>query len=136
MLFHPPTHVLLIFITIRAIVGFTLAIVFQLAHVADDNTFAAKATETINSEWAVHQVETTSNFSREGKLAQWYTGGLNFQIEHHLFPRICHIHYSSISEIVRKTCTDYGVSYISYPTFCEGVTAHHRFLKQLGQQNS
>lgn len=97
---------------------------------------APKSTESIDSEWAVHQVEMTSNFSPESKLAQWYTGGLNFQIEHHLFPCICHIHYSSISEIIRKTCKDYGVSYISYPTFCEGVTTHHRFLKQLGKQNS
>ncbi len=88
---------------------------------------------TIENEWAIHQVETTANFAPRNKLAAWYLGGLNFQIEHHLFSNICHIHYPEISKIVVSVCQEFGVSYVSYPTVRSALLGHYRFLKQLGR---
>ncbi|MFQ5693495.1 MAG: fatty acid desaturase [Nitrospinota bacterium] len=90
-------------------------------------------TGSIDNEWAIHQVETTADFAPKNKVAAWYLGGLNFQIEHHLFPEICHIHYTAISKIVEKTCRDFSIFYVSYPTVRSAIAAHYRFLRTLGR---
>ena len=134
MFFHPVLHVILAFLFVQFILGFSIAIIFQLAHIVEDNAFPVpvKNTGHVESEWAIHQVETTADFAPTNKLAAWCLGGLNFQIEHHLFPRICHIHYPAISKIVANTCQEYGISYISYPSIRKAILAHYRFLKNLG----
>jgi linoleoyl-CoA desaturase len=121
---------------VHFLLGITMATVFQLAHVVEDNAFPEPhpVTGAIENEWAIHEVETTANFARKNKLAAWYFGGLNFQIEHHLFPRVCHIHYPAISTIVENTCREFGVKYMSYPTIRAAVASHFRFLKKLGQK--
>ncbi len=136
MFFHPILYVILTFLGIHLVLGLTLAVVFQLAHVIEGNTFPAPDAKTgnIENEWAIHEVETTANFAPKSKFAAWYMGGLNFQIEHHLFAKISHIHYPAISKIVEKTCKEFSVSYISYPTFRSAVLAHLRFLKKLGKK--
>ncbi len=136
MFFHPILQVLTFFLVVHFVLGVTMATVFQLAHVVDDNTFPSPDPESgeIDNEWAIHEVETTANFAPKSKLAAWYCGGLNFQIEHHLFPRVCHIHYPSISTIVERTCREFGISYVSYPTLGAAVDAHLRFLKKLGRK--
>lgn len=136
LFFHPLLHVLIAFICIHLVLGFTLSIVFQLAHTVEGNTFPKpnETTGNIENEWAIHQVETTANFAPKSKLAAWYQGGLNFQIEHHLFSNISHIHYPAISEIVQKTCREFGVSYVSYPTVWSAVVGHYRFLKDMGKR--
>jgi linoleoyl-CoA desaturase len=136
MFFHPVLHVLLAFVGIHLVLGFTLSIVFQLAHTIEGNTFPKpdEVSGNIENEWAIHQVETTVDFAPLNKLAAWYLGGLNFQIEHHLFSKICHIHYPALSKIVEKTCREFSVSYISYPTVRSAVAAHYRFLKMLGKK--
>lgn len=136
LLFHPILHVLIAFVGIHLILGFTLSIVFQLAHTVEGNTFPTPHQESgeIENEWAIHQVETTANFAPRNKLAAWYQGGLNFQIEHHLFSNICHIHYPAISKIVQKTCLEMGVPYVSYPTVRSAVLGHFRFLRNLGKK--
>ena len=135
MFFHPVLHVLAFFLLVHAVLGFTMATVFQLAHVIEDNTFPAPDPETgeIHNEWAIHEVETTSDFAPNSKLLGWYCGGLNYQIEHHLFPRICHIHYPALSKIVERTCREFGITYVSHPTLREAVLAHFRYLKKLGR---
>ena len=82
---------------------------------------------------ALHQVKTTVNFARRNPVLCWFLGGLNFQIEHHLFPMICHVHYPAICRIVEQTCKDFGVKYAQHPTFWSGVASHYRWLKQMGQ---
>jgi linoleoyl-CoA desaturase len=136
LLFHPLLHVLIAFVGVHLILGFTLSIVFQLAHTVEGNTFPApqKESGTIENEWAIHQVETTANFAPRNKLASWYQGGLNFQIEHHLFTNICHIHYPAVSKIVEKTCSEMGISYVCYPTVRSAILGHYRFLKNLGKR--
>ncbi|RMF61523.1 MAG: acyl-CoA desaturase [Calditrichaeota bacterium] len=134
MFFYPVLQVLGLFLVVHLVLGLTMAIVFQLAHVVEDNAFPRPNPETgeIENEWAIHEVETTANFAPKNKLVSWYCGGLNFQIEHHLFPRICHIHYPAISQIVEQTCREFGITYVSYPTVREAVATHLRFLKKLG----
>lgn len=134
--FQPLLHVLIAFLGVHIMLGFTLSLVFQLAHTVEHNTFPTPDAQTgmMAREWAVHEVETTANFAPTNALARWCLGGLNFQIEHHLFPHICHVHYPAISAIVRKTCDEFSLAYVSYPTVRSAVAVHYRFLKTLGNR--
>ncbi len=120
--------------TIHFAAGFILTVVFQLAHVVettDHDTIEGK--DTLPNSWAIHQVKTTSNFARDNWLLNWYVGGLNFQVEHHLFPHICHVHYRKISDIVKQTVEEHGLTYHEFKTFRGAVKSHYRTLKQFGQ---
>jgi linoleoyl-CoA desaturase len=114
--------------------GIALSIVFQLAHVVEHTVFPLPNEDTnkMDQEWAIHQLNTTANFSTRNKVISWFLGGLNFQIEHHLFPKISHIHYPVISQIVKETCADYNVGYIEYPSFFSAFKAHLFHIKKLG----
>ena len=83
--------------------------------------------------FAAHQVETTVDFAQKSKFLCWWLGGLNFQIEHHLFPKICHIHYPALAKIVEATSREYGVKYHVEPTFMSGLRSHYRYLKKMGR---
>jgi linoleoyl-CoA desaturase len=87
----------------------------------------------IDNDWAVHELITTSDFARDNHLLNWYVGGLNFQIEHHLFPHICHIHYRKIAPIVEKTAKEFGYTYNLKPTFYDAFRSHVQRLKELGR---
>jgi linoleoyl-CoA desaturase len=114
--------------------GLTLAIVFQLAHVVEHAEFDAAGVDPvkIENEWAIHQVKTTANFAFSNKLVTWFVGGLNYQIEHHLFPRISHIHYPAISKIVKETCEKFELNYIYFPTTRSAIASHVRFMHTMG----
>ena len=127
-------HIVAGFFVMHYIAGFVLAIIFQPAHVIESSTFEdASKSDTIEENWAVHQLKTTCNFAQKNRLLSWYVGGLNYQIEHHLFPNICHIHYRKISKIVRKTAEEYNIPYHSYPTFISALASHGRMLYALGR---
>jgi linoleoyl-CoA desaturase len=87
----------------------------------------------IENDWAIHQLNTTVNFSPDSKILTWYLGGLNHQVEHHLFPRICHVHYPAISKIVKETCNEFGVPYLENKTFMQALRSHIRTLKRFGR---
>lgn len=113
--------------------GFTLSIVFQLAHVVDGPEFPRPDKKhEMNVSWAEHQLMTTANFSAGKELATFITGGLNHQVEHHLFPRICHIHYPKLAPIVRQCAQDHGLPYYESPTFLAAAASHARLLKKAG----
>jgi linoleoyl-CoA desaturase len=117
------------------VAGFLLAIIFQPAHVIEGAEFPLPANDnTFQTNWAVHQLMTTTNFGNRSRWFSWYVGGLNFQIEHHLFPNICHVHYRAIQPIVKKTAEEFGLPYKSTRTFLEAVIKHAKLLKQLGMQ--
>lgn len=124
------------FVSMHLFCGFMLAIVFQLAHVVEETEFEAASEEPklIENEFAIHQVKTTANFAMDNKLVNWYVGGLNFQIEHHLFPKISHVHYPAISPIVQKHCKLHGINYNYNPTMMGAVASHWRFMKELGKK--
>lgn len=122
------------FILMQAIAGFILALVFQLAHTVEGTSHPLPNEEgIIENDWAIHQLETTANFARKSKWISWYVGGLNFQVEHHLFPYISHVHYPQIAEIVKATAEEFGVPYLESKTFGAAVKSHFSFLHQLGK---
>ncbi len=125
------------FLSMSLVAGFVLSIVFQLAHTVEHTHFPLpdEATGKMEDEWAIHQIKTTANFATRNKLVSWLVGGLNFQIEHHLFPKISHIHYPAISKIIRQVCEEYGITYIEYPRVRYAVASHVNFLKQMGKPN-
>jgi linoleoyl-CoA desaturase len=127
---------LLFFLCMHIGLGLTLSIVFQLAHVVEETKFdsASGAAKQIENEWAVHQVITTSNFSVNNRIISWFVGGLNYQIEHHLFPRISHIHYPALSRLVQAECTVFHLPYNTLPTFRAAVDSHFRFIRKLGRK--
>ena len=136
MLDIPWYMVLLFFFIMHFITGFILSIIFQPAHVVPSSEYPMPdANGDVYSNWAIHQLFTTANFAPKSKLFSWYVGGLNFQIEHHLFPTICHVHYKKISEIVKKTTAEYGLPYHSVKTFGKAVWDHAILLKRLGQED-
>ena len=116
--------------------GFALAIVFQLAHVVEDTEFPlpAEGSNKVNHDWFYHQFATTANFATQNPVITWYTGGLNFQVEHHLFPRISHVHYPALHPIVKKTCAEFSVPYNEFPTMWGAVYSHFTVLKHLGKE--
>ncbi|MHA4845094.1 fatty acid desaturase family protein [Flavitalea antarctica] len=124
------------FACMHVVLGFTLAIVFQLAHVVEHTEFEAAGIDDkiVENEWAIHQVRTTANFAPTNKVISWFVGGLNFQIEHHLFPRVSHVHYPAISKIVRESCEKHGINYVEFPTMSQAVASHFRFMRQLGRK--
>lgn len=128
-------QVLLGFIVMHCTGGIIMAIVFQMAHIVEgvDQPLPGKD-GNIENEWAIHQLQTTANFSRRSRIMNWFIGGLNFQIEHHLFPNICHIHYRKISLIVERTAREYGLPYNVKSTFAHALVSHARMLKALGRQ--
>jgi linoleoyl-CoA desaturase len=134
LLLHPWWAVLLFYGITSCVLGITLSIVFQMAHCVEEAEFPLPQPETgrIEKSWAVHQVETTVDFARRSRVVSWLVGGLNFQIEHHLFPRICHVNYPAISRIVEETCREYGVKYSVHSSFWAGLAAHYRWLRRLG----
>ena len=120
-------------VAMHYIAGFILAIIFQPAHVIEGTEFPLPdETRTLENNWAVHQLMTTTNFGNKSKWFSWYVGGLNFQIEHHLFPNICHVHYHKIASIVKATAHEFGLPYKTSRTFIEALVRHARLLKQLG----
>ena len=112
-----------------------LSVVFQVAHCVEEAEFHIPHEETGSLEhaWAVHQAETTVDFARDNRPLSWWVGGLNFQIEHHLFPQVCHVHYPAIAPIVEQVCQEYGVPYHAHPTFWAGLVSHYRWLRQMGR---
>ncbi len=115
--------------------GVVLSLVFQLAHVIEETTFpeAILPENRMEDEWALHQLKTTANFATNNKFITWWVGGLNFQIEHHLFPRISHIHYPAINDIIKWTCKELHVPYIEHPTMIRAISSHVSHLKQMGE---
>ncbi|MEM0999412.1 MAG: acyl-CoA desaturase [Bacteroidota bacterium] len=112
-----------------------MGIIFQTAHAMPECAFPIPdEANRIESSWAVHQMETTCNYALNGPRFSWFVGGLNYQIEHHLFPNISHYHYPQISKIVQATAEKYGVPYRTYRTFLDALRAHRNFLKQLGTE--
>ncbi len=123
------------FLIIHFSMGISLAIVFQLAHVVEKTHFedANHQAIKINDEWAVHQIRTTADFATHNKVIGWFTGGLNFQVEHHLFPHISHVHYPVIHNIVKDACKENSIRFNQYPSMMSALISHLRFLKQLGK---
>jgi linoleoyl-CoA desaturase len=126
-------HLLLGIFIMHYIAGFMLSIIFQPAHIIEGSEFPIPDDERmLENSWTVHQLRTTTNFGNNSYWFSWYIGGLNFQIEHHLFPGICHVHYRRIASIVKSTALEFNLPYHSARTFVGALRSHLRLLKRLG----
>lgn len=129
------TQWLIGFLVLALFAGFVLSVVFQLAHTVEETSFPVPAdSNKIESEWAIHQLKTTANFATKNKLISWLVGGLNFQIEHHLFPKISHIHYPAISKIIKNTCEEFNIKYIEYTKMRHAIVSHTLHLRRMGRE--
>jgi linoleoyl-CoA desaturase len=138
MLLHPVWIALMFYMVASFVQGVTLGVVFQLAHCVEEAAFPLPQPDGYRMEaaWAVHQVETTVDFARGNRLLSWMIGGLNFQIEHHLFPRISHVHYPALAPLVEETCGEFGVRYTAHKTLRASLASHYRWLRQMGSAAS
>jgi linoleoyl-CoA desaturase len=135
LLLHPWWVVAIYYVVATSVLGILLSVVFQLAHCVENAEFPAPPEGRVRSEkeWAVHQVETTVDFLRRSRIATWLLGGLNFQVEHHLFPRIAHVHYPALSRVVEEACRDFGVQFKEHRSLWSGIVSHVRWVRRMGQ---
>ncbi len=131
-------HVVSGFLIMHAIAGLMLSFIFQLAHIVESSDFREPENEDgkmiINESWAVHEVKNTCNFAPNKRLLTWYLGGLNYQIEHHLFAGICHVHYPRLAPVVKSVVTRYGLPYNETSSLPSAIRSHIRMLKKLGRE--
>lgn len=129
-----PVLVVLMFITMHMVTGTVLSAIFQPAHLVTTSVFPDANDEKKHPwNWTVHQFLTTSNYAPGNKVFSWLIGGLNFQVEHHVFPNVCHIHYRKIAGIVKSTAQEFSVPYYSSKTFFSALRNHAKLLKALGR---
>lgn len=121
------------FFVVHFIAGLSLALIFQLAHVMEETTFPLPKDGSLPNQWAVHQLYTTLNFANGNRILSWLIGGLNFQVEHHLFPNICHVHYHKIAPIVKKTTEEFNLPYNAIDSFGKALASHGRMIYKLGR---
>lgn len=127
--------ILIGFFIMHYVAGLILSVVFQLAHMVEEAQMPVPdKTGTMKNTWAVHQLFTTVNFSTKNRLVNWFTGGLNHQVEHHIFPNISHVHYTKISKIVKQTALEFNLPYNEYKTTRKAIIAHFKHLKEMGMK--
>jgi linoleoyl-CoA desaturase len=136
--FHSAGAVLVFYAIASVVTGMVLSVVFQVAHCVEEAEFPLPRADSgrVDRPWAVHQAETTVDFARHSGVATWLLGGLNFQIEHHLFPRISHVNYPAISTVVEATCREFGIPYAAHTSFRGGIASHFRWLRRMGTQDA
>lgn len=130
----PVGYIITGFVLMHLFAGFVLGLTFQLAHVVELTNQCTVVQEKIDTSWIAHQTKTTANFARKSRFLNWYLGGLNFQVEHHLFPHICHIHYKNLSPIVKSTVLDNGLHYHEHVTLMDAIRSHYRTLRVLSEK--
>lgn len=127
--------ILLAFICMHFVTGLLVSIVFQVAHIMPDNEFPLPDQDNqIDDNWYGHQFATTTNFSPKSKILFWFIGGLNYQVEHHVLPDVCHVHYKELTDIVKTTAKEYGMPYHEKPSFYQAIKDHTKMLRHLGQK--
>jgi linoleoyl-CoA desaturase len=137
LFYHPALNVIFYYGLTVLIMGMPLSVVFQLPHCTGRSAYPLPepATHRMKNPWAVHQAEVTLDFDRHSRVRTWFFGGLNFHLEHHLFPSVCHVNYPGMSRIIEETCREFGVKYAEHRTFWEGLAEHYNWLKQMGRKS-
>jgi linoleoyl-CoA desaturase len=130
---HPTFWLIPVALLAVGALGVALATVFQLAHAVGEATFVVPTGAPLPTDWATHQVAASVDFAPDSALLGWYLGGLNFQVVHHLFPRVSHVHYRALAPLVAAACRAHGLRYRSWPTFGAALAAHLRWLRQMGR---
>ena len=118
------------FVLFHFVLSWVLAVVFQLAHLTPGMEFDGVRA---GDDWALHQLRTTADFATGSRLATWFTGGLNHQIEHHLFPNVAHTHYPGLRPIVRAIAERHGVQCHDLGSIMSALRQHFALLQMLGR---
>lgn len=130
----PWYYTLIGFTASHLVSGFTMAVIFMLAHIVEETAYPEPQKDgKIGYSWAELQMHTTANFAIRNRVVNYLFGGLNFQVEHHLFPAICHVHYPLISKIVKQTALEHNLPYLEHPTFFGAIASHTRAMKNFGR---
>ncbi|PSL43830.1 linoleoyl-CoA desaturase [Chitinophaga niastensis] len=136
---QPWYYVLTGFFIMHFIAGLFLSSVFQPSHIMEASAFSLPVTidgtKHMEDSWAIHELANTTNFAPNNRMLSWFIGGLNFQIEHHLFTGVCHVHYKKIAPIVKATTAAFKLPYHEQPTFFRALLEHGRMLKKLGKKS-
>jgi linoleoyl-CoA desaturase len=133
---HSFWHVVGIYAFVALVLGITLGTVFQLAHCVEETEFhliPARGARLPDS-WAEHQLATTADFAPRNPLLTWYLGGLNYQVEHHLFPKVSHVHYRRLQPLIQKVCSEAGVKHLCARSFPKALISHVRYLHRMGKK--
>lgn len=129
----PAWQIVCMFLLMHVVTGIVLSMIFQPAHIVPSSQFLEPEAPHIDENWFVHQLQTTSNYANNSRTITWLFGGLNFQVEHHLFPHISHIHYPEIAKIVERTTKEFGIPYHREKYFVGAVIKHFQMLHFLGK---
>ena len=134
----PWYYVILGFVLMHLTAGLFLSCIFQPSHIMATSKFA-EPVETnekrkMEDSWAIHEIANTTDFAQRNRFLTWFIGSLNFQIEHHLFTDVCHVHFRKLAPIVQRVTEAYGVPYHVEPSFRSALASHVRMLKQLGRE--
>jgi linoleoyl-CoA desaturase len=134
LLFHPLGVVLVYYAVAALVLGLVLSMVFQLAHCVEEAELPMPRPDSgrVDNAWAFHQAETNIDFARRSRMVAWLLGGLNFQLEHHLFPQVCDVNYPAISTLVEATCREFGVRYTEHESFRASMASHFCWLRLMG----
>jgi linoleoyl-CoA desaturase len=129
--------VLLAFLSMHFVTGLLVSIIFQIAHIMPANTFPLPDDQgQMNDNWYAHQFATTTNFSPKSHILFWLIGGLNYQVEHHVLPDVCHVHYKNLTSIVSETAKEYGMPYHVKKSLFHAILDHTKMLRLLGQKQN
>ena len=133
LMFNPWWAVLAFYLGCSWLVGFLLAIIFQLAHCVDVTTMFDETAPRRGDDFTAHQLRTTADISSPvpvlGHVFRWLVGGLDHQIEHHLAPRLPHTLYPRTAERFRAACHDHGITYHLHPGVWSALRSHTRWLR-------
>lgn len=131
---HPVGHVIFFYFLTTFIAGLTLSLIFVLPHCCGDSEFPEpnKDTGQIENPRAIHQVRVTVDFMRNNPVVTWLVGGLNYHREHHLFPGVCHVHYSKIAALIDDLCVEFGIPHKEHRSYAAGIASHYRWLRRMG----
>lgn len=127
-----PMIIVTFFLLGHFINGVFLAVIFVIGHLTENTSYPPLEGTVVNENWAIHVLKTTGDFSTKGHFLQWLVGGINLHVPHHLFPRICHVHYRKITPLIKEVAQKYNITYREIPSFRAALTSHFRLLKSLG----
>eukprot|EP00818_Percolomonas_sp_WS_P001012 CAMPEP_0117437580 /NCGR_PEP_ID=MMETSP0759-20121206/1596_1 /TAXON_ID=63605 /ORGANISM="Percolomonas cosmopolitus, Strain WS" /LENGTH=530 /DNA_ID=CAMNT_0005229215 /DNA_START=29 /DNA_END=1619 /DNA_ORIENTATION=+ len=127
------SHIALVYCLCSMVGSEILVCMFQVNHVTDkaEMTHCDEDTFEVPHDWASFQIRGSTDFAPGSWFWNHFSGGLNHQIEHHLFPSMSHVHYPAIQPIVEQTCEEFGVPYRYYDTFWDALRGHFRVLWRL-----
>ncbi len=115
--------------------GLFLALIFVTGHLTENTMYPEVENNIVDNNWSSHVIQTTGDYAVTVPFMQWFVGGINLHVAHHLFPRVCHVHYKKISPVIKNVAQKHGIEYREIPGFFEALKSHFMLLKKLGDSS-